>query len=778
MQEKQFQLNNSAEGITGGSSSKMTEWANEPTLQVMKTDLENAKQAHDAQMLKIDRWNNLRDVTGDAKPKAVKGRSKVQPKLVRRQAEWRYSALSEPFLSADKPFKVSPTSFEDGDAARQNEKVLNYQFRTKINRVKFVDEFVRATVDEGTSIVQVGWIRNTIKVKEEVPVYDHYLIEDKEKADVFQQAIELKEADHRTYMESVPPEIQAAVSYFEETGQATYAVPGKPQMQEVDKILQNKPTARVMNPKNVFIDPSCEGDLDKAMFVVVSFETCKADLVKEGKKYKNLDLVNWETNTPQTDVHHASSTPDTFNMKGVRRKVVAYEYWGFYDCEGNDTLLPFVATWIGNQLIRMEENPFPDQKLPFVLVPYLPIKRDVYGEPDAELLEDNQSILGAVTRGMIDLLGRSANGQQGFAKGMLDPLNRRRFEDGKDYEFNPNMPPQQGHMTHTYPEIPSSAMNMLQLQNFEAEAISGVKSFAGGLSGESYGDVAAGIKGALDAAAKREMAILRRMAKGMAEIGAKFASMNQAFLSEEETIRITNTEFETVRREDLAGDFDFTVDISTAEIDNAKSQDLAFMLQTMGPNMDLGMTIMILAEIAELKRMPELAEKIRKYQPTPDPIAEEIRKIELEKLKLEVRELQSKVELNEAKAKLAKAQADKADLDFVEQDTGTKHARDMEKVASQAESNQDLEITKALTKTSKEGEKDPDIEAAIGWNSLSKDASSPQVETPQTPIDFGPEPIDLGPMEGQVGDDLVPLPVESPSSGLPENPDQMMQGPE
>ncbi|MFP3693873.1 hypothetical protein, partial [Burkholderia sp. SIMBA_048] len=75
-----------------------------------------------------------------------------------------------------------------------------------------------------------------------------------------------------------------------------------------------------------------------------------------------------------------------------------------------------VATWIGDTLIRMEKNPFPDQKLPFIIIPYLPVKREAFGEPDAELLEDNQKILGAVTRGMIDLLGRSANGQQGFAK--------------------------------------------------------------------------------------------------------------------------------------------------------------------------------------------------------------------------------------------------------------------------------------------------------------------------------------------------------------------------
>src|SRR5690606_6188500 len=113
--------------------------------------------------------------------------------------------------------------------------------------------------------------------------------------------------------------------------------------------------------------------------------------------------------------------------------------------------------------------------LPFVAIPYLPVLRELNGEPDAELLEDNQKILGAVLRGMIDLLGRSANSQKGFAKGMLDPLNRRKYENGQDYEFNPTMPTDKGIIQHTFPELPQSALLMLNLQNQEAEALTGIK---------------------------------------------------------------------------------------------------------------------------------------------------------------------------------------------------------------------------------------------------------------------------------------------------------------
>ncbi len=738
------------------SVQKLTDWINEPTLLQLKQDLEVAKPSKDLQMGKIRRWSELLKVEGAAKPKKVKGRSSVQPKLIRRQAEWRYSALTEPFLGTEKLYKVSPVTFEDTDAAKQNELVLNYQFRTKFNRVKFIDDYVRATVDEGTSIIRTGWQRTTITVKEEVPVWTYRAPMNEKELAPMQQAWELKNTDPRAYDEQVDPAIKAAVDFYEETKQPSIAEQTGTQSVDVEKVVANHPTAEIMNPDNVFIDPSCGGDLNKALFVVISFETSKADLIKEGKRYKNLDKVNFEGNTVLSQPDHATNTPEQQTHDVLRRKVVAYEYWGFYDINGTDTLEPVVITWLGDTIIRMELNPFPDQKLPFVVVPYLPIKRELYGEPDAELLEDNQAIMGAVTRGMIDLMGRSANGQQGFAKGMLDPLNKKRFENGQDYEFNPNQPINMGHIAHVYPEIPNSAPTMIQFQNQEAEALTGVKSFGGGLSGESYGDVAAGVRGALDAASKREMAILRRLAKGIKELGQKIIAMNSEFLSEEEVIRITNSEFVTVKRDELAGEFDLEVDISTAEIDNAKAQDLGFMLQTIGPNMDFAMTQLVLAEIADLKRMPALAEKIRRFKPEPDPLTEKAKELEIKKLELEIQEIQSKIDLNAAKAKQLTADADKKTLDFVEQESGTQHEREMERQRGQAEGNQNLAVTKAFVTPRKTDQTKPDIEAAVGFNEISNGSrnigqnapepviipSAPAFDPSQAPIKLLPEAID------------------------------------
>lgn len=713
---------------------KVTDWQNEPTLLDLKRDLEAARPTHDGQVMRINGWNDLLKTTGKARPPKVKGRSSVQPKLVRRQAEWRYPALSEPFLNTAKLYTVSPQTFEDAEAAQQNELVLNYQFRTKINRVKFIDEFVRATVDEGTAIIQVGWCRETRKVKKNVPIYQHLQITDQEQMQQLQQALELKDSDPRHYNENVSPELQAAVDYYMETQQPSVAVAtGQMSQVEVEEVVRNHPTAKVMNPANVTIDPSCEGDIDKAMFAVVSFETNKAALLIEGKRYKNLDQVNWEGAAPINEYGHSTNTPNDFNLSDkMRKKVVAYEYWGFWDIDGSGRLAPIVCTWIGDVIVRMELNPFPDGKLPFILVPYLPVKRELYGEPDAELLEDNQKIMGALVRGMIDLLGRSANSQQGFAKGMLDPLNRRRYENGQDYEFNPNLSPAQGLISHSYPELPQSALMMLNLQNQDAEALSGVKSFSDGISGATFGDVAAGIRGALDASSKREMTILRRLAKGITDLGNKFASMNAVFLSEEEVIRITNEEFVKVRREDLKGDFDLVVDISTAEVDNARAQDLAFMLQTLGNTVDPSLTMMILAEICRLKRMPELAEKLEKWKPQPDPMKQRQQEAEIAKLEAEVEKIKSEAALNFAKAKQAEAEASNVHVTTAEQVSGVDHARKKDLQEAQAQGNKELQVTKGLLAPRKEGESAPDIEAAVGYNNLS-DGNSAQL-SPSLPL--------------------------------------------
>ncbi len=677
----------------------LTDWSHEPKLSALVQDYDEARRVTNVNISEINGWLDYYHVRGLAKPKVPAGNSAVQPKLIRKQAEWRYAALSEPFLSSPNIFEVNPTTAEDAAAARQNRMVLNNQFDNKLNKQQFIDDYVRAGVDEGTIIVKVGWDFKTETVKEQQVTYD--LVVDPAWQEALQEVDAIKQQDPSLYPE-VPEELRVAYENSVKDGVVYRAVPSGSTPVDVEKTLTNQPTLKVCDYRNVVIDPSCGGDIRKAKFVVELFESSHAELKADGR-YKNLDRINVTSQDILAEPDYASPNESVRNFNftdKARRRLVVHEYWGFVDIDNSGRLQSIVAAWVGAVLIRMELSPFPDGQLPFVLVPYLPRKGTLYGESDGSLLIDNQKIIGAVTRGMIDVMGKSANGQMGVMKGALDITNRRRFDRGDTYEFNPGTDPRSAIFMHTYAEIPQSAQFMLNLQQVEAESMTGVKAFSSGISGAALGDTATGIRGALDAASKRELGILRRLSNGMIEIGRKIISMNSAFLEDIEVVRITNEEFVTVRRDDLSGSFDLKLSISTAEEDNAKVSDLSFMLQTMGPNMDWGMNSIILAEIAELKKMPDLARRIRLYQPQPDPIAEQKAQLELGLLQAQIESERARAAhyasgaglqvaksgTEQAKARALGSQADLADLEFVEQESGVTQERALQQTAKQAES--------------------------------------------------------------------------------------------
>lgn len=687
------------------SKKSLTDWANEPTIRDLKQDFEDAASDKDTHVSKVNGWLDNLNVTGSARISTPKGRSELVPKVIRKQAEWRYAALSEPFLSTEDIFNVSPVTFEDVKAAEQNQLVLNNQFNTKIDKIGFIDEYVRTAVDEGTVVVRVGWDFEEEEVTKQEPIVEY--ISNPDTAPMHNQLHMMMTEDPQKFNQEIPPQLQEAHRITMESGIPTEArVIG---FEEVTELVttKNQPTVEIVDYRNLTIDPSCLGNLDKAKFIVFSFETSLSDLEAAGK-YTNLKEINIDNNSILGDPDHTSKDDSSFNFNDKpRKKFVAYEYWGFWDINNTGLIKPIVATWVGDVLIRLEEIPFPDKKLPFVKVQYLPVRKSNYGEPDGALLEDNQKIVGAVTRGMIDTMGRSANGQTGTRMDALDITNKRKFERGEDYEYNSTVDPRLAFHMHTYPEIPQSAQYMLNLQNNDAEGLTGVKAFATtGLTGEALGGTATGARGVLDAASKRELGILRRLKAGIVQIGYKVISMNSAWLDEEEVIRITNDEFVTVRKDDLAGKFDLKLDISTAEEDTAKAEELSFMLQTMGNSLPFELTQQLLVAQAKLRKMPKLAKDLENYKPQPDPIAQEKAQLELELLKAQIAKEYSIVKENEAEAALdfartrqTSSDADLKDLDFVEQESGTKQERDLEKQGAQARANAQLELVKASLKT-------------------------------------------------------------------------------
>ena len=612
-------------------------------LQAFQSDYKEAERHQQEWSIKREEW--ISESFGNQYGNEEEGKSKIVSKDIAKQINWMLPSLADPFLSSSTVIKCNPITAEDAPSARQNEILLNAQFCRKFPRYNFIMKALRVLVTEGTAVIQTGWEY----ADEEVEVEAETISVDPVTGEEFIEITEVTET----------------------------------------RVLLNQPTAIVCRNEDIFIDPTCMDDMDKCQFVIHKYETNLAALREDGR-YKNLDKVAKEQHSLAEDSTYVREDRSYFEFKDEpRRKFIIYEYWGSYDIDGDGELEDVICAWVGNTIVRLEANPYPDKKPPFVVVPFNPVPFQLFGEALAENIGDNQKVKTAITRGIIDNMAQSNNGQVGMRRGALDMNNRRKFLKGKNFEFN-GTPGDfwQG----SYNNIPGSAFDMLSIMNNEIESQTGVKSFSGGINGGSLGSTATGARGALDATSTRRLNLVRNVAENLVKpLIRKWMAYNAEFLEDEEVVRVTNEEFIPVRKDDLEGRIDIDITISTAEDNAAKAQELSFLLQTLGPQEDPTIRREIMADIYELNKMPDQAKKLREFKPQVDPVQEQMKQIELQRLMLENKKLEadiadklaragenevdrmlklSKAKVEEAKARKLGTDADLGDLKFLKDNEG------------------------------------------------------------------------------------------------------------
>ena len=114
------------------------DWKNPPKLTDLKQNYQDATSHHHTHINRVNVWLDNLYVINSAAPKTRSNRSSVTPKLIRKQAEWRYASLSESFLSHEDLFTCEPVTYEDVKAAQQNSLIINNQFNTQIDKVGFI----------------------------------------------------------------------------------------------------------------------------------------------------------------------------------------------------------------------------------------------------------------------------------------------------------------------------------------------------------------------------------------------------------------------------------------------------------------------------------------------------------------------------------------------------------------------------------------------------------------------------------------------------------------
>ena len=649
----------------------------------LKADFTASKLLRNELDQKIARWKS--EYNAEPYGNEVNGRSKLVSRDIKKQSEWQHAALIEPFVSTPDIIKANPVTSEDAEIAPKIEVLLNTQFCRQFSRYNFMTKALKVLDQEGTVVIRTGW------------EYEEKVVEVEEDREIpnpdYQKAIEAvnQGITDPSILQGIEPTLITKVRVRK------------------TKPVKNHPTAMVCRNEDIFIDPTCQDDMDKCQFVIYRYETDMTTL-KQAGIYKNLDKIKIPTGlTGINDTEYITEDSTSFRFSDTaRKKIVVHEYWGNYDINGDDIVEPIVCTWIDNTIIRLEDNPFPDKKPPFLIVPFSAIPFKLYGESNAELLSDIQKIKTAIYRGFIDNMALSNNGQKGIKKGSLDEYNKQRFLNGENFEFNHYA---SDFFIGNFNELPSSIFNVLTLMNNEAESITGVASFNTGINGNALGSTATSIRGAIDSASTRRLNIVRNISENLVKpLLRKWLAYDAMFLDEESQYRITNDTFVYLKRDDLGANIDIDLSISTSDDNRAKAQELAFVLQTVGPNEDPRLRKILMAQIAQLYRMPDLAKMIMDYKPEPDPMAEQMQQLQMQLLQAEIANTQAKagentvdqdvkrakIQTELAKAKSLNSMADKTDLDYVHQYSGIKEKEALQRQQLQNQFNIDRETLKLL----------------------------------------------------------------------------------
>ena len=573
----------------------------EELLSTFKNDFELSMPYQQAQLEKVASWRQA--YNGEPYGNETKDSSSLVSRDIKKQIEWEHANLMDPFTDGPKIMSASPITAEDKTAAQNNELILNYQFCRQFGRFSFMSEAVKLLLVDGTVVIKTGW--------------DFQEREEEQELTLERYSVETNQMEQTK--ETVTKSVQT----------------------------KNQPTAEICQLEDIFIDPTCNGNIDQAQFIIHRYETDLSALKKDGR-YSYLDKIKvLDPDENQFDIN--SPSLDTFMYQDdPRKKMVLYEYWGNYDLDGDGIAEPIICSWIGETIIRISENPFPNRELPFLIVPYSKVPFEMYGESTIDYTGQNQKVATAIVRGLIVNMAKSSNGQVGVRKGMLDSTNSKLFRAQKNFEYNESI--KDGFFQGSYNQFPSSALAMLEHMQQETESLTGVRAFEDTSIKGKNGSAS------VSAASVRRTNTLRNIAENLVKpLLRRWMSYNLVYLSDEEVIRITDNaeDFKTIARDDLKGNIDIDIEVATAESKANKAAALNFAFQTSVSSMNPEEIKILRAEIATLDGMPAFAKTIMEYQPQQSPLEA----LEMKKLEAEIAKIQSETGENASDERKAAAEA-------------------------------------------------------------------------------------------------------------------------
>ena len=608
-------------------------------LRHIQNDLKTAKTAKNKVEQSISRWKR----TYEGKPygNEQRHRSSIVVKDVQKHIETMRPSIVQPFLSSDTLIKAKPTNSRSITSASYSQHILNYQFNDDFDKISFIDTISSVLPKEGTVFVRTGWER----------------IEDVKTKRLVNMSLEQIQAAKQI----------ADVTNIEQNKDKTYNA-----TLVAKRLVKNAPTAIVCRNEDIFTDPTANGDLEKAKFIMHEYTASYSDIVKDEIMYPERDAVkkvlSHISNNDPDSVLSSERYQDTMELgtdasfvfsSDSLKKVKLIEYWGEADISGTGKAEQIVCVFVKgtNIVLRLEENPYPDNEIPFVSTPYSREAFTMWGKSLAEPLEDNQRIHTAIMRGFIDNFALSNNGQKFFQKGAIDYGNMKKLASGYRFIEVNNI---KGMVDGSYNEMPQSAYNLYNMVESDSESLSGVNKNMDGLDMATVGRTAGGTHAVMSAGQRRAHMTVLNIANMLRKMFKKWDAYNAEFLDDDSIFEI-NGEFLQVSREQLKGQHKFELRIGMDAQNQGKMQQINMLMQQLNNDgeqvVDKEIKKELVAEFFDAMGKNEMAERIRRTQePPPSPQQQHMLQLEMKLKAMEAALEEAKVYQTQADAGLKTAQ--------------------------------------------------------------------------------------------------------------------------
>ena len=599
----------------------------------------------------------IKAYNGDKYGNEVDGRSKIVMKDVKKAIKSMSPSIIEPFITTASIVSAKPSKIGNEQKAGYISDILNYQYQNNFDKLEFITSISTILPKEGTVFIRTGW---AYEEKQESKVLSRISIDE---------------------INAMKKQNIKGISNINDNKDGTFDVTLK---RTITK--NNCPTAVICKNEAITTDPTAQSFKD-SKFITYEFEMSLSDLKKQSNIYDHQPI----TEELISNVVSASMYPDTalggqrdidnynsgvdynFNFaEKTSKKIKLIEYWGEYDIDGSGVNEQIVCVWIKgtDKILRLDKNPYPDGEIPFVSCQYNFEPFTIWGDGLADVMSDGQQIHTAIMRGFIDNMSLANNGQKLIQKGAIDYINLAKLQRGEKYIEVNNI---DGVRDGSYNNIPPSAFNIYSMVTDENERLSGVTKSIDSLDSATIGRSASGMSMATNTAQRHMVILVQVIADMYRDMFTKWASYDVAYLDAEQAFEIAG-KLVPLDKNQLTDDIKVEIQVQLDSQNQQKIQQINMMLQQAHmyeQQMPPQVVPLLMGEFFEALGKFEEANNIRNYQPQPDPIAQQMQQLQIQKLQAEIALLNAQAGLSGAKSSEAESKSIKHQAETDHIDTKT-----------------------------------------------------------------------------------------------------------